>query len=357
MNAARRGHKRLTWPRGLREPRPGYYAYETPDGRIIGIGRVSLARAKAEALAANLHYEQQRPTLVDRLTGAHHTVSDLLDMMPASSVPNTAKSLRSIDGMIRRALGDIGVTRLTTKHCAELIESQIAERKVRQALSIRSRLIAVCNRGRQLGWMTTNPAEPTARPKPTVKRGRLTLESFLAIYEQAPRVSGWLQIAMQLALVTGADRSTIASLTRSDIRDDCLYVKRSKTEKSTGMVVAIPLALTLDCVGWSLRNVLAHRTGVLSRYIVHHTDNHGNAPAGSPVFVDRISKAFAEARDLAGITGDDPPTFHEIRSLAKRLYTEQGNVDTKALLGHSDEKTAAIYADPRGVEPVKVRIS
>lgn len=357
MNAARRGNKRRDWPRGLREPRPGYYAYETPDGRVLGIGRVSLARAKTEALAANLHYEQQRPTLIDRITGAHHTVSDLLDMMPASSVENTAKSLRSLDKLIRGAIGDIAANKLTTKHCAEVIESQMAQDKHRQALALRSRLVAICNRGQQLGWMTGNPALPTVKPRPVVRRGRLTLETFLKIYKQAPNVSAWLPVAMQLALVTGADRSTIAGLTRADIKDDCLYIKRSKTEKSTGMVVAIPLALRLDCLGWTLRDVLAHRTGVLSRYIVHHVENHNHAPSGSPVFVDTISKAFAEARDLAGITGDAPPTFHELRSLAKRLYTEQGNVDTKTLLGHSDDKTAAVYADPRGVEPVKVRIA
>ena len=45
--------------------------------------------------------------------------------------------------------------------------------------------------------------------------------------------------------------------------------------------------------------------------------------------------------------GKGAPTFHEIRSLSKRLYDEQGNVDTKALLGHRTEKMGALYADPR----------
>lgn len=35
----------------------------------------------------------------------------------------------------------------------------------------------------------------------------------------------------------------------------------------------------------------------------------------------------------------------------------QGNVDTKALLGHKSDSVAAIYADPRGVEPVRVKVS
>jgi integrase len=87
----------------------------------------------------------------------------------------------------------------------------------------------------------------------------------------------------------------------------------------------------------------------------------GNAPAGSRVHPDRISHAFTEARRLAGIPDVSPdgkgaPTFHEIRSLAKRLYDKQGGVDTKALLGHSTDKMGALYGDPRGVEPIRVSV-
>jgi hypothetical protein len=54
--------------------------------------------------------------------------------------------------------------------------------------------------------------------------------------------------------------------------------------------------------------------------------------------------------------GSEAPTFHEIRSLAKREYLKQGGVDTLALLGHTDEKMGALYADNRGVEPVTVAV-
>jgi hypothetical protein len=176
-----------------------------------------------------------------------------------------------------------------------------------------------------------------------------------------PEVAEWLQPAMRIALVTGADRSTIAALERSNVTADELVIKRSKTADSTGMVIAIPLRLRLDVMGWTLRDVLRVRTGVLSRYLVHHVQPYGNAPAGSPVFPDRISKAFTAARVLAGIpdvlpSGQKAPTFHEIRSLAKRLYAAQGNVDTKQLLGHSTDSAAALYEDARGAEPLRVRV-
>jgi len=56
--------------------------------------------------------------------------------------------------------------------------------------------------------------------------------------------------------------------------------------------------------------------------------------------------------------GDEPnlPTFHELRSLSKRVYMEQGGVDTKALRGHSTQESAALYGNARGAEFQRVKI-
>jgi hypothetical protein len=311
-------------------------------------------------MQANAHILASKPSLLDRLTGQTNTVAALLDKMPPSDVPNTAKSLRSIDKIIAAALGKVQCLELTVARCSELIEGIADEGKNRSAQAVRSRLIAVCQRGQQLGWMDSNPAEVTAKPKTEVKRGRLTLDTFNAIYAKAPEVNEWLAHAMRLALVTGQDRSTVATMTRSMVQtidgQRVLVVQRSKTAKKN-KPVAIPLRLRLDALGWTLEDVLAHRTGVVSPYYLHHVSPHGNAPPGSAVFVDRISKAFTEARVLAGLPDEGAVTFHELRSLAKRLYEKQGGVDTKALLGHASEKTAALYQDARGVEAVVVKVA
>lgn len=353
MNSARRSIKRRDWPRGLREPRPGYFAWDHPDGRTLAIGRVPLAVAKQEALSANLHLADTRPGLVERLKGVDRTVADLVAKMPAAENANTAKSLRSLDKIITAELGTKACSALTVEACATLLEKLVDDGKGRTAEAVRSRLLAICRKGMALGWMDANPADVTDVPAVKVKRGRLTLESFQAIHAKAGEVAEWLPHAMMLALVTGADRSTIAALQRSDAADGYLTISRSKT----GARVAIPLRLRMDCVGVSVADLAAHRTGVVSRYLVHHVNVWGNAPAGSPVHPDRISHAFTEARKLAKIPDEGAPTFHEIRSLAKRLYTDQGGVDTKALLGHATERMSALYADPRGVEPIKVRVA
>lgn len=357
MNAARRNANRRGWPRGLYEPREGYFVWRHPDGRTIPIGRVSLAGAKAQAAAANLKVESMAPSLLDKMAsepaGDDRTVAALLGKIPAAAAANTRRSHKSLDKRIVAAIGSMAAADLRTQHCAELVEPiETVEKKARLALAVRSRLVTMCQRGMQLGWMSSNPAEATRTPAVQVKRRRLSLEDFRAVRAKAEEVNGWLGKAMDLALVTGADRDTISGLVRGDIVGDHLEFRRGKT----GVRIAIPLDIELVAAGLVLRQVLKNTSGVASRFIVHHVRNYGNAPAGAPVFVDTITKAFARAYKLAELPAENAPTFHEIRSLSKRLYTAQGNVDTKALLGHQDEKTADLYADPRGSEAIRVTV-
>ena len=88
-------------------PRPGYYAFRHPDGRTLAIGRVPLAHAIAEVIAANQHLASLKPTLVERLTGADHSIAQLVAKMPMPDKPNTLKSLRSLDKLIRAKLDEI----------------------------------------------------------------------------------------------------------------------------------------------------------------------------------------------------------------------------------------------------------
>lgn len=366
MSPARRTAHRRNWPRGLYEPRPGYYTWRNPrTGETIAIGSVPLASAINQVHMANAHVLRSAPTLIDKLTGKTETIAELLTHMPAATAYNTAKSWRSLDKAIKAGVGKKTCGGLTVKDCSDLIEGYAAAGKGRMAQALRTRLIAVCQKGMAKGWMASNPAEVTERPDVTVKRDRLTLEQFNAILAVADQVAGWLPLAMLLALVTGQDRSTVATMQRSMVQtldgEKFLIVQRSKTRK-TNAPVAIPLRLRLDVLGLSLADLLARRTGVVSPYYVHHLQPFGNAPVGTPVHPDKVSHHFTEARALAGIpdvmpNGKTAPTFHELRSLCKRLYERQGGVDTKALLGHASDKTAAIYADARGVEALRVSVA
>lgn len=352
-----RDRRRRDWPTGLREPRPGYFTWRNPaTGAEMTIGRVPLAQAKREAQEATEYVISQKPSLLERLSGAGNTVAQLLEQMPAAKAENTTKTHRSLDKKILAALGDVPCVSLTVRHCADLIEGEIKAGRNRQSQALRSRLDAVCKRGQQLGWLDFNPAQPTQTVEVKTKRSRLTLEQFKAIHARAPEVNEWLAGAMLLALVSGQDRATLAALERSAIGPEFLTLHRTKTH----VTIEIPLRLRLDALGVTLADALAAcRSNVVSkyRYVIHHAKEHGNAPFGSSVHPDNMSHSFAAARELAGIAGDHPPTWHEMRSLAKRLYLEQGGVDTKALLGHKTDRMSDLYADSRGAEPIRVKLA
>ena len=352
MNAARRNAQRRGWPRGLYEPRPSYYTYRTPDGRVLVIGRVPLAHAKAEAIAANAHLADLKPSLVEQLSGAAKTVADVIPKMKPPTALNTVRSWRSLDKQIIAALGAIPCGRLTVADCAEFLDGVREAGKERTAAALRTRLVSICQRAQQLGWMESNPADITAVHKVKIKRGRLTLEAWQAIYAQAGNVAPWLPRAMRLAIVLGVDVLTLSQLQRSMVADDVLTFRRQKTSA----MIAVPVAIRLDVIGVSLADILAERTGVLSPWLVHHVAAQGQAKAGAAVNHQTISAAFTAARKLAGIADEAAPTMYEQRSLCKRLYLAQGGVDTLALLGHAGEQMGALYADARGAEPVRVNI-
>jgi hypothetical protein len=359
MSPARRTARRRGWPAHLYEPRPGYYVWRHPKtNKTYALGYCSLAHARNEAMLANrLVEEEPAPSLVAMIQGETKTIADLIAKMPPPPKASSAKTVRSQDKRIKAAMGTRECRDVTVQHCSELIDSIAAEGKKTLAAAVRARMRALFRFAATIGWMKDDPASVTMKPRVIVKRGRLSLEQFLAIREQA---GDFLPRAMNLALVTGQDRSTLAAMQRSDVKDGHLICQRSKTEHKNAPI-AIPIALRLDVLGLSLGELIRERTAVLSPYLVHHTVGNGAAKPGAPVHVDLISDAFTQARKAAGVPdegadGKSAPTFHEIRSLAKRLYLKQGNVDTKQLLGHATDAMGALYEDPRDMVPVPVSI-
>ncbi|KVE87763.1 hypothetical protein WI99_11570 [Burkholderia cepacia] len=357
MAARPRVRTRANWPEHLHEPRPGYFTWYDPRTKKTHIlGRVPLAQAIYEATEANMLVAtgKSAKSLAERVENDSPTFSELLKKMPVSEKYNTAQSRKLADGRLEAKLGKIKCRELTTKHFADIIEAILADGKSALAKVVRARAMAICRRGVSLGWMDSNPAAVTEGVKFKTKRSRLTLESFEKILAHAPTITSWLENAMLLALVSGQDRSTCARWERSWIKHGHARVARQKT----GVVVEIPTSLRLDAIGMTLADVITRckKTGVVSQYLIHYTTRKNGTVPGAPVGLGVISAAFARARKKAKIPDENAPSFHEIRSLSKRLYDKQGNVDTKALLGHMSDTSAETYADSRGIEPIRVKV-
>lgn len=354
-----RSARKRALPPNLYE-RNGYYAWRDPRSRReYGLGR-DRAAAITQAIEANtlLAGLQSSTRLVDRMNdSAERTIGNWAERFAARLA---AKKLadntrRTYATLLRKLIASLGestpIARVETRHIAEMVDSELDHGRARMAQALRSFAKEFFRAAMAAGWVERNVVDVTERVSVDVKRERLSLSQWQAIYDLAgKRRLPWLQNAMLLALVSGQRREDIANATFSDFDSDGWRLQQGKT----GAKLLIPNALRLNALGQSLGDVVkrCRSTGVVSRYLVHQTAPRGNSPVGSQVWIDTISKRFAEIRDAIGM-GDTPPTFHEIRSLSLRMYAEQG-VNAQTLAGHTDPATTAIYTDTRGSEWTRV---
>lgn len=386
-------HKK-NWPDGLYERADGYYSWRNPLGvagdpdnpEEIGIGRVSFPEASAQAIEANLHIRglMKKPRLVDRLTGvANRDVDALVDahyekqklrLKDKEIVANTLKGYRSCGKAVKAAWEARPVERISTRDVAELLGHWKTADQLRMAQSVRSYMADLFRFAEAEGWIQrgTNPVTITDTISPTVKRARLSLEQFQTIYDAAAKLDPWVQHAMALAIVSGRRREDLAAAEfkqRPDslvwTADRHLYVIQQKVddeENPENLRLRIPYELELKVLGWSLEQTIARcrSDNVVSRWLIHHQRRRTMSKPGERVWIDTITKGFARARKRTSLTwpeGLKPPTFHEIRSLAARLYDKQGGVNVQILLGHSDPETTEIYKDSRGTEWTDVKVA
>lgn len=192
-----------------------------------------------------------------------------------------------------------------------------------------------------------NPTEPIKCPRVKVKRSRMTFDEFKLIAAEAEKMEEYKYIknAMLTALVTAQRRSDITQMQKLNIKRNYLFIRQYKT----GNKIALPLKLQCDKISISLKDIVESNT---NNYLV--TKN------GHPINPDSITRDFAKIRDRVFDRGywkdKSPTTFHEIRSLAERLYREQ-KIDTMILLGHKSQAMTDRYNDTRGREYKYLKIT
>jgi integrase len=360
---------RRDWPRGLRGKRNAdgsiYYSWIHPDtGKEWGIGTMSFAKAAEQAREANLEVNRKKLSLAERIEGGGETIGTMLDKYEKrferrkhKPAENTVRCDRSRRKRTIATFGqDTPLRAITTEMVAQAIDAIIEEGKERLAQSMRSYWREFFKFCIAKGAIELNPADATERVHVEVKRARLLFDVFMRLYKQTESSCVWLHNAMALALVSLQGRNEICGAAVSQFRDGGWYVDRRKTKAK----LFIPGHLRLNAFGMSLDEVYkqCRSTRVLSKYLIHQTENFGNSPRGAPIWLDTVSRRFSDELAKLGIDWGDKeaPTFHEIRSLGVRLYTQQGGVDVQALAAHADAEMTELYADPRGAEYVRVKV-
>lgn len=352
MTPRKRSAGRNSWPDNLYPNRDGFKYRHPITRRETFMGRdKSKAFAAAKKLNAML---MPGNDLVDRVMGSRETVADAIatfrrDEVPVRGwAPKTAEVYESVIRRIDMGLGSYQTADVTVKVCAEFIRSVTQSARARQ--QFRLVLGWVMSVAVQEGWIDANPVLATRRFHHERKRARLTKEMYSAIWEKG---EPWLRLAMDLSLITLLRRDDVVSLKFSDIRDSALWVVPQKTEGSSSVKLKIG-------IGEQLANLLSQaRDHVLSPYIVHRlpdrarpSDKRAAARLHhTQVMPEQLTRAFQTAREAAGITGDSPPSFHEIRSLGGALLTESGwTIDqVQALMGHSSSAMTEHYLEGHDV--------
>lgn len=373
MAARRRIAERRNWPQNLYQNSKGYYWFKNPaTGKAYGLGRdFKVAAAQAKTANAELERRKGEVSLIQRIDGGTQSLLDWCaeyEKTKTFANKNSEGGFRSRMNAIKAApFVNQTVRLITPPDVAQFIKSSMERRGNESASRIRLELFDIFNAAIAHGMVEAgkNPVESVIKPKRApVTRDRLTLESFVAIRAkaQASRAHQWVVNAMDLALVSGQRREDIAIMRFDQAKDGFLWIEQTKGRTAGNIVnLRIPLELRLDVANLCLGDIIKRcRDNVVSKYVIHITRSHAKGTRGNHPSLSTVSGMFAKFRDEAKIAiteGKSPPTFHEIRSLAARLYEAQYGADfAQALLGHKSAEMTAHYLDSRKKEWSEVKL-
>lgn len=341
-------------PRNLtfRKKEKTFYWRNPLTKKEISLGQVSRREAIAQAIEANNYIAQNYSpvALIEKLKGMNSlTVTKWLIryevLLKRRNLSRNTYKIRSNQiSTIREKIGDMLLKDVSTRHIAMFLDQWTAEGKNTMAGAMRSVLSDIFREAIVEGHIANNPVAPTRTPKISVARERLYLDSYKRIRSAAEQMPSWFPLAMDLALVTGQRREDIASMKFNDIYNERLHV----TQIKTGMKIAIPLTLSLKAAGLQLGAVIERCQQISRTDFLISAGIRKNSPNGS-IHPDGLTKKFVAARKLSGLKfSDNPPTFHELRSLSGRLYAEELNENfAQNLLGHASDTTTKLYLKDR----------
>ncbi|MDE1179439.1 tyrosine-type recombinase/integrase [Paraburkholderia sp.] len=371
MAARRRIAERRGWPPNLYRNAAGYYWFRNPaTGNSYGLGRdFKVASAEAKAANAELLRRAGDVSLIHRIDGGTLTLDGWCDKYlekfeESGKAANTVKAVQTQIRAIKSApFANQALRNVSTSDVDTYIETITESRGATMTAKIRSRMLDVFRAAEAKGHIDLgkNPVVPVATPKVEVARDRLTLEDFLKIVNKTREDPGlcWAANAFELALLTGQRLSDIAAMQFDQVKDGFLWVEPIKMQGKVKL--KIPTSIGLTALGLTIEGMIKRcRDDVVSKHMVHFIRARGPSRPGNKVYPDRISVEFAAQRAAAGVEGSagkNPPSFHEIRSLAIRLYSEEIGPDfAQALAGHRSAEMTALYRDNRGREWTEVKV-
>lgn len=340
-----------------------YYTYRRPtDGRRFGLG-TDKRKANAIARQANAQLIGGEHNELSRIMGQEDvTLGKLIELYREEALqgrdlaPQTRRNTEYRLKRISADLGDVVVSSVDVGQLTQYLKGFERDSRVKH----RWQLMELFDFAKREGKYPTshdNPARLTeAKTGYGKSRQRMTLEQYRAIHELAPH---WMQIAMELAIVTLQGRYEVCHMRYDDIQDGHLHVVREKTKKNEWGYLRIPVTSALEDI------IRRSRDDLASPYIVHRKPARRKQAADkqhwTQLTLNDFSARFRSVRDqvteIAELPRTQRPTFHEIRALGSSLYEQAGfeREYVQHLMAHGDEKMTAHYQSGHGTKWLDVR--
>ncbi len=313
--------------------RKGYFSYKHPKtGRCIGLGSDQIQAMRC-AMQLNVGLSPLDKRVQEAFNGDLNfdksgvTISEFCQRFQDNILPQRDLAVKTIQGyhwflaQVQKAFKNRDIRQITLADISCFLNA----RPARQSNNYRSMFCVLYKYAIAEGLVSENLPAKTIKKQIKVKRNRLSIEGFNAIRICAP---DWLKNAMDIALITGQRVGDIAEMKHSDIKHGFLFIKQSKTSR----------ALQFPVVG-QLFEVINRCKSIDCDYLI--------SIKGKAITSGHISKYFCKARKESGVYDniENPPTFHEIRSLSARLQKQSG-IDKKITqnwLGHATEQMTDLY--------------
>lgn len=351
----KRGNKDL--PKNLYSYTNGFVYRHPQTGRRHGMGT---DRKQAIAAANILNQRLQSSSdLVAKVIGGV-SVSEVISRFRGEYLPeknHSARTASEVEYRLRRYDRDFGQTSWEGLTLAKL--SDWLKPLTREAYrKHRAQWIEIFRFACSVGIADKNIAELTLAKSPQKRvRKRWTEAQYKAARDGADQ---WLQIAMDLAVLTLQRREDLVNMRFDDIVDGRLLVTQSKTGKRLAIRIGGDLeALIKRAKSRSIvcPYIIARRPIKERRSKTGNSDTH-------PFQVEAgyLTRAITKARDaatdangsslFAGYAQGEHPTLHELRSFGAHLYREAGYPEDyiQALLGHETAKMTTHYLDGHKIE-------
>lgn len=318
----------------------GYFKYRHPQTKADhGMG--SDRRKAIEAAHILNNRLSKADDLVTRVMASDKPLSQFLDVFKDKILPEHKLSnatLRDYKQKIATIKKETWANKEPDDIGIDDISSFLDRFPPTQSNHYRSLLAMIFRYAIAKGKAKQNPAANTIKKRLEVRRQRLTLTGFHAIYKHADQQ---LRNAMDIALHTLQRREDIVEMQRP--KDGVIEVIQKKTGAAIRMRVAGPLvAVIARC-----------NDGVASTYLIHQPVQRKSTIVGNKFAPETLSRRFKTARDASKFYDDMPeperPTFHEIRALGASLYKAKKK-DPRMLLGHTTQSQTQAYLERHEIQ-------